>query len=148
MQVEYLKTAGGITQMSDLNTLIGAHWQAKANLEAAKKAEKDARDALSDFLNKDEQSLKNHTLTLSGGWKLKHEVARTLKVNKSHEAYKSLPTILTPEQLDALVREKRTLEYNYSAFVALPKEIIEQLTPFISVNEAVAIKYDQPTDNR
>ena len=53
--------------MSDLNTLIGAHWQAKVNLEAAKKAEKDARDALSDFLNKDEQSLKNHTLTLSGG---------------------------------------------------------------------------------
>ena len=134
--------------MSDLNTLISAHWQAKANLEAAKKAEKDARDALSDFLNKGEQSLKNHTMTLSGGWKLKHEVVRTLKVNKSHEAYKSLPTILTPEQLNSLVRKKEELAFNYSAFVALPKEIIEQLTPFISVNEAGAIKYDQPTDNR
>lgn len=134
--------------MSDLNTLISAHWQAKANLEAAKKAEKDARDALSDFLNKDDQSLKNHTLTLSGGWKLKHEVARTLKVNKSHEAYKSLPTILTPEQLNGLVRKKEELIFNYSAFMALPQEVIEQLTPFISVNEAVAIKYDQPTDNR
>lgn len=134
--------------MSDLNTLISAHWQAKANLDAAKQAEKDARDALSDFLNKDEQSLKNHTLTLSGGWKLKHEVARTLKVNKSHEAYKSLPTILTPEQLNSLVRKKEELVFNYSAFTSLPKEIIEQLTPFISVNEAVAIKYDQPTDNR
>lgn len=134
--------------MSDLNTLISAHWQAKANLEAAKKAEKDTRDALSDFLNKDEQSLKNHTLTLSGGWKLKHEVARTLKVNKSHEAYKSLPTILTPEQLNSLVRKKEELVFNYSAFTSLPQEIIEQLTPFISVNEAVAIKYDQPTDNR
>lgn len=134
--------------MSDLNTLISAHWQAKANLDAAKKAEKDTRDALSDFLNKDEQSLKNHTLTLSGGWKLKHEVARTLKVNKSHEAYKSLPTILTPEQLNSLVRKKEELVFNYSAFTSLPQEIIEQLTPFISVNEAVAIKYDQPTDNR
>lgn len=134
--------------MSDLNTLISAHWQAKANLEAAKKAEKDTRDALSDFLNKDEQSLKNHTMTLSGGWKLKHEVTRTLKVNKSHEAYKSLPTLLTPEQLNNLVRKKEELAFNYSAFVALPQEIIEQLTPFISVNEAVAIKYDQPTDNR
>lgn len=134
--------------MSDLNTLISAHWQAKANLEAAKNAEKDARDALSDFLNKDEQSLKNHTMTLSGGWKLKHEVARTLKVNKSHEAYKSLPTILTPEQLNSLVRKKEELVFNYSAFMSLPQEIIEQLTPFISVNEAVAIKYDQPTDNR
>lgn len=134
--------------MSDLNTLISAHWQARANLEAAKKAEKDTRDALSDFLNKDEQSLKNHTLTLSGGWKLKHEVARTLKVNKSHEAYKSLPTILTPEQLNSLVRKKEELVFNYSAFTSLPQEIIEQLTPFISVNEAVAIKYDQPTDNR
>lgn len=134
--------------MSDLNTLIGAHWQAKANLEAAKKAEKDARDALSDFLNKDEQSLKNHTLTLSGGWKLKHEVARTLKVNKSHEAYSSLPTLLTTDQLNALVREKKTLEYSYSAFMSLPQELIAELSQFISVNEAVAIKYDQPTDNR
>lgn len=134
--------------MSDLNTLIGAHWQAKVNLEAAKKAEKDARDALSDFLNKDEQSLKNHTLTLSGGWKLKHEVARTLKVNKSHEAYSSLPTLLTTEQLNALVREKKTLEYSYSAFMSLPQELIAELSQFISVNEAVAIKYDQPTDNR
>lgn len=134
--------------MSDLNTLISAHWQAKANLEAAKKAEKDTRDALSDFLNKDEQSLKNHTLTLSGGWKLKHEVARTLKVNKSHESYRCLPTILTPEQLNGLVRKKEELIFNYSAFMSLPQEVIEQLTPFISVNEAVAIKYDQPTDNR
>lgn len=134
--------------MSDLNTLIGAHWQAKVNLEAAKKAEKDARDALSDFLNKDEQSLKNHTLTLSGGWKLKHEVARTLKVNKSHEAYSSLPTLLTTDQLNALVREKKTLEYSYSAFMSLPQELIAELSQFISVNEAVAIKYDQPTDNR
>ena len=134
--------------MSDLNTLIGAHWQAKANLDAAKKAEKDARDALSDFLNKDEQSLKNHTLTLSGGWKLKHEVARTLKVNKSHEAYSSLPTLLTTDQLNALVREKKTLEYSYSAFMSLPQELIAELSQFISVNEAVAIKYDQPTDNR
>lgn len=134
--------------MSDLNTLIGAHWQAKVNLEAAKKAEKDARDALSDFLNKGEQSLKNHTLTLSGGWKLKHEVARTLKVNKSHEAYSSLPTLLTTDQLNALVREKKTLEYSYSAFMSLPQELIAELSQFISVNEAVAIKYDQPTDNR
>lgn len=134
--------------MSDLNTLISAHWQAKANLEAAKKAEKDARDALSDFLNKDEQSLKNHTLTLSGGWKLKHEVARTLKVNKSHEAYSSLPTLLTTDQLNALVREKKTLEYSYSAFMSLPQELTAELSKFISVNEAVAIKYDQPTDNR
>lgn len=134
--------------MSDLNTLIGAHWHAKVNLEAAKKAEKDARDALSDFLNKDEQSLKNQTLKLSGGWKLKHEVTRTLKVNKSHEAYKNLPTLLTTVQLNSLVRKKEELTFSYIAFMALPKELIEELSKFISVNEAVAIKYDQPTDNR
>lgn len=134
--------------MSDLNTYIAEHWQAKAALDAAKEREKKARDALSDFLCKDEVSLKNKTLDLSAGYKLKHEVTRSLKVDKSHAAYREMPSVLTPEQLNKLVKEKKTLEFNYTTYKSLPTDVVEFLSQFMTVNDAVAIKYETKTDNR
>lgn len=134
--------------MSDLNTLIGAHWNAKAALEAAKLAEQRAREALSAFLCKDEDSIKNKTLPLQGGWKLKQEVSRSLRVNKSHEDYKHLSTILTPAQLNAVVKQKQLLDFSYSGYKALPTELHEALSPFITVVDSVAIKYEQIADAR
>lgn len=140
------KPDGG--DMSDLNTLISAHWQAQVNLAHAKEAERKARDELSNFLCNDAEGLRNHTMTLSGDYKLKHEVLRTLRINKSHEDYKNVPHILTPEQLNALVNRKEVIEFRYGAFNKLPEDIKSELSKFVTVNEAVTIKYEQSTDNR
>lgn len=134
--------------MSDLNTLITEHWNAKAALDAAQQREKAAREALSSFLCKDEGSLKNKTLNLSGGYKLKHEVSRTIKIDKSHEGYRQLPTLLNTEELNNFVKTKSVTEFSYSGYRSLPDEAKSKLTGFVSVNEAVAIKYETATDNR
>lgn len=134
--------------MSELDTLIAAHWQAKHALEQAKTAEEQARNALSNFLCKQDDGLKNKTMNLSGGWKLKQEIARTLRVNKKHEDYSKLPTLLNTDELNALVKKQEKLEFSYSAYISLPIEKRQELAKFITVNEAVAIKYEQKVDNR
>lgn len=134
--------------MSDLNTLIQVHWNAKAALEAATFAEREARTALSEFLCKDEVGLKNKTMNLSGGYKLKHEVARTVNVKKSHADYSELPRILTPEQLNAFVRKKEVLEFSLSGYTRLPDEARAKMATFASIKESVTIKYETTTDDR
>lgn len=134
--------------MSDLNTLITEHWNAKAALDVAKEREKLARQALADFLCKDEESLKNKTMALSGGWKLKQEILRTVRIDKSHEDYKKMPTIMSPDLFNKLVKTKQSIEISYAVFKTLPDEIKAEVSKYLSVNEAISIKYEQPTDNR
>lgn len=134
--------------MSDLNELISKYWHAKEALRIAKENEVAARIELSDALCAGEATLKNKTITLSGGWKMTHEVQRTVKADKSSPDYSSLPTLLGPESFNRLAKEKKVIEFSLSGYNSLTAEQKAQIAGCIRVNESVAIKFDQQVDNR
>ena len=134
--------------MSELNTLLQTHWSAQQQLQAAKTAEAVARNALVDFLCKDEAALKNKTVNLSGGHKLKLTINRTLRIDKAHEQYKNLPTLVSTEVFNKLCKTKKVTEFSYSAYRDFKPEIQAVLSQFITVNEVASVVYEAPTDNR
>lgn len=139
---------------TNLNEAIQLHWNARYALDAAKEAERQAREWLADFMCLQEDGYKNKTLRMGDGSKIELTVQRGIRLPASSEQYRSLPSMVnkvegfTSEKLNAFIKTKHTTELSYSGYKNLPASVKEILAPVLTTTESLAVKYVPATDNR
>lgn len=149
-----MTTAVPYEKPRDLNGALALYWQEKQWLADAKERERQSREWLADLLCAADDDYVNKTLDLADGWKLKLEVQRVVKVDKSDERYKMLPaqiktdTDFSATQFNEFCKVTQDIKFNLTGYRKLPQRIKDYLGAAAMEASNYTIKFEPPKENR